>query len=164
MERTRSGDRRAFSELVRRHQTTVYRVCFRVLGNEEDARDAAQEALIRAYNKINTFQRRSSFKTWVTRLSVNVSLNERGRRRPLPPELLEVDTGESPEEAAVRSDVAARLHGALQHLQPNHRAAVVLRDLEGLSFEEVAAALEVPVGTAKGWSHRGRKRLKELLT
>jgi RNA polymerase sigma-70 factor (ECF subfamily) len=163
--RARAGDRRAFSELVRRHQHTVYRVCYRVLGDREDARDAAQEAFIRAYGKIDTFEGRSAFRTWMLRLAVNVSLNERRRRdRPLPPELLETGSGESPEEEALRAEDVARLHAALQHLRPNHRAAVVLRDLEGLSYGVVAEALEIPEGTAKGWAHRGRQRLKELLT
>nr|WP_279387434.1 sigma-70 family RNA polymerase sigma factor [Rubrobacter taiwanensis] len=149
--------------MVRRHQTAVYRVCYRVLGDREDARDAAQEAFIRAYGKIDTFQGRSAFRTWMLRLAVNVSLNERSRRRPLPPELLEADSGSGPEEAAVAADEVARLHRALRSLKPNHRAAVVLRDLEGLTYEEVAEALEVPPGTAKGWVSRGRRRLRELL-
>ena len=74
------NDRRAFSELVRRHQVVVYRSCYRILGNREDARDASQEAFLRAYRKLDTFQGRSAFKTWMLRLAMNVSLNQRSRR------------------------------------------------------------------------------------
>src|SRR5918998_5458404 len=79
VERTRNGDRRAFSELVRRHQSVVYRSCYRILGDREDARDASQEAFTRAYRKLDTFQGRSAFKTWMLRLAMNVSLNQRSR-------------------------------------------------------------------------------------
>ena len=81
MERIQNDDdRRAFSELVRRHQAVVYRACYRVLGNREDARDASQEAFLRAYRRLDTFQGRSAFKTWMLRVAMNVSLNQRSRR------------------------------------------------------------------------------------
>jgi RNA polymerase sigma-70 factor (ECF subfamily) len=79
VERTRDGDRRAFSELVRRHQAVVYRSCYRILGNREDAKDASQEAFVRAYRKLDTFRGRSAFRTWIVRVAMNVSLNERSR-------------------------------------------------------------------------------------
>lgn len=164
VERALEGERRAFSELVRRHQSQVYRVCYRILGQREDARDAAQEAFIRAYNRLDTFQGRSAFSTWLTRLAVNVSLNQRGKRSALPLEESPAEASPGPEAEAMRSDDAARLHAALQKLQENHRAALVLHDLEGLSWEEAAAALAVPEGTARSWAHRGRNRLKDLLT
>ncbi|MDP8951255.1 MAG: sigma-70 family RNA polymerase sigma factor [Actinomycetota bacterium] len=160
-------DRRAFSELVQRHQTVVYRACYRVLGNREDARDASQEAFLRAYRKLDTFQGRSAFKTWMLRLAMNVSLNQRSRRE-LPRtsiNLAESISGlETPEAELMKSEVAAQLHDALQVVQPNHRAAVVLRDLEGLTYRETAESLGIAEGTAKSWVHRGRGRLKELLT
>lgn len=162
--RSRAGEREAFSELVLRHQDAVYRVCYRVLGDREDAQDATQEAFIRAYNKLDTFQERSAFKTWMLRLSVNLSLNERARRKGPPPEDMLQEPPPGPEAEAIQSDGIARLHGALGHVQPDHRAAVVLHDLEGLTYEEAGESLGVPEGTAKSWAHRGRKRLKELLT
>lgn len=82
--RTQAGEREAFSELVRRHQIAVYRVCYHILGSRENAEDAAQEAFTRAYRKLETFQGRSRFKTWMLRLTINVSLNERARRREPP--------------------------------------------------------------------------------
>ncbi len=165
VERARGGDRNAFSELVRRHQAAVYRVCYRVLGHAEDAEDAAQEAFLRAYDRLDSFQGRSAFKTWMTRLAVNLSLNALDRRKSS--RLLSEEhesPGLGPEAEAMRRESATELHGALQRLQPNHRAAVVLRDLEGISYGEIAEHLEVPEGTVKGWIHRGRQSLKELLT
>lgn len=163
--RAQVGDRWAFSELVKRHQTPVYRVCYRVLGNREDAKDAAQEAFIRAYKKLDSFEGRSSFKTWMLRLTMNVSLNERGRRKEnLPLEDWAPEHTPGPEAEALKADALARLHRALQVLRPNYRAAVVLHDLEGLTYQEIGDVLEVAEGTAKSWAYRGRQRLKDLLT
>lgn len=162
--RCRTGDREAFADLVRRHQFSVYRICYRILGNREDAEDAAQEAFVRAYTKLESFEGRSSFKTWMLRLTVNVSLNERTRRKGPPPGETQPSPLPTPEAELLRSEDVNLLHRMLQLLQPNHRAAVVLRDLEELTYLEVAEALEVPEGTAKGWAHRGRMKLKELLS
>ena len=170
--RARTGDWQAFAALVQRHQATVYRVCYRVLGNREDAEDAAQEAFLRAYRKLATFRGESAFGTWLLRLAVNVALNERKRRgsrhrwgRPAGPiaEGERAGAAPGPEADLLRAEAAAQLEQALQSLRPDHQAAVILRDLEGLSYAEVAAVLAVPEGTAKGWVHRGRARLKELL-
>lgn len=167
--RAQAGDRQAFSALVRRHQSLVFRVCCRILSDPRDAEDAAQEALFRAYQKLDGFRGQSAFKTWLLRVAVNVCLNERNRhRRAAPLAAIEADTladlNPGPEAAHLRAEAVARLHDALRLLPPNHRAAVVLRDLEGLTYSEVAAAMGVPEGSAKGWAHRGRARLKDLLT
>lgn len=159
-----TGDRDAFADLVHRHQTSVYRVCYRILGNHEDAEDAAQEALVRAYTKLESFEGRSSFKTWMLRLAVNVSLNERSKRKGPPPGEIHYSPLPTPEDELIRSENVDHLHKTLQLLPPNHRAAVVLRDLEELTYLEVAEALGVPEGTAKGWAHRGRMKLKELMS
>ena len=167
VERAQDGDRRAFSELVRRHQAAVFRSCYRILGDREDAKDASQEAFIRAFRRLHTFRGDSAFKTWMLRVAMNVSLNERGRSK-IPPAdaaLAQlVPDPEAPETELMKSEAAARIHKALQLVRPNYRAAVVLRDLEGLTYRETAESLGVPEGTAKSWAHRGRGRLKELLT
>lgn len=162
--RARAGDREAFSALVRRHQAIVFRVCHRILGEREDAADAAQEALVRAFRKLDTFRGQSAFRTWLLRLTVNVALNERERRRPTAALDDERAAPGAGADTIAQAEAAAQVHQALQQVPANHRAAVVLRDLEGLSYAEVAAALGVPEGTAKGWAHRGRERLKDILT
>lgn len=170
--RARTGDREAFSELVRRHQRAVYRVCYRVLSDREDAEDATQEAFIRAYDRLNTFAGRSAFRTWMLRLAVNVGLNKRERRRPKarldeqrPPFAPDLDlhADSDPEAGLLRSETERRLHDALGELPRNHRAAVALHDLEGLSYSEAAEILDAAEGTVRQWAYRGRRRLKELL-
>ncbi len=124
--RAQAGERQAFSTLVRRHQATVYRVCYRILGDREDAEDAAQEALLRAYRKLDTFLGQSAFKTWLLRLTVNVSLNERARRK----SLISLDGSQDdayaapdpepgPEAELLRSEAAVQLNQALRLLNPN---------------------------------------------
>ncbi len=160
-----AGDRRAFSALVSRHQALVFRVCYRILGNDDDAADAMQEAFIRAYRRLDSFRGQSAFKTWLMRLTVNVSLNERERQKPtVPIDEFHLATVNDPLTELERAEVMMQIHQSLQQLPANHRAAVVLRDLEGFSYAETAAALGVPEGTAKGWVHRGRVGLKDLLT
>ena len=164
--RAQDGDQSAFSELVRRHQAVVYRSCYRILGDREDSRDASQEAFIRAYRRLNTFKGRSAFKTWIIRVAMNVSLNERRRRKFPRTDIASaefISDSEAPESELLKSEAAAQIHRALQLLQPNHRAAVVLRDLEGLTYQEAAESLGISEGTAKSWVHRGRQRLKELM-
>lgn len=157
---------------MRRHQSAVYRVCYRVLSDREDAEDATQEAFIRAYDRLHTFAGRSTFKTWMLRLAVNVGLNERDRRRPKarlneerPPFTTEesLRTDGDPEAGLMRSESERRLHEALDELPRNHRAALALHDLEGLSYAEAAEILEAAEGTVRQWAYRGRQRLKELL-
>lgn len=160
-----AGDRGAFSELVRRHQAAIYRICFRILYDAEDAADATQDAFVRAYKNLSAFRQQSSFKTWLVRIAVNVSLNARSHQRDgvLLDDIM-VDPARSVEDMVVQAEAVRQLHRCLQRLPFKHRAAVVLRDLEGFSYREVAIALAVPEGTAKGWAHRGRALLKELLT
>nr|WP_276129968.1 RNA polymerase sigma factor [Rubrobacter indicoceani] len=168
MQRARVGESRAFSELVARHQGVVFRVCYRVLGNRQDAEDAAQESFVRAYERLDGFEGRSSFKTWLTKLAVNTSLNELAKRkralREIPPEAITANAGDDPEERLVSSEAVGRVREALLEVKENHRAAVVLKDLEGYSFAEVGEMLEVSEATARVWAHRGRKKLKETLT
>ena len=122
---------------------------------------------MRAYRKLDTFRGRSTFKTWMLRLAINVSLDQRGRR-----ELPRADFAsaefipalEVPEGELMKSEAASQVHKALQLVRSDHRAAVVLRDLEGLTYRETAESLGIPEGTAKSWVHRGRGQLKELLT
>ena len=156
VERTQDGDRRAFSELVRRYQAVVYRSCYRILGDREDAKDASQEAFIRAYRRLDTFRGRGAFKSWILRIAMNVSLNVRGRRELPRTDIDSVESipgTEAPEGELLSSEAAAQIHQALQLVQPNHRAAVVLRDLEGLTYKEIEEILAVPEGTAKSWVH-----------
>lgn len=124
VERIRMGERAAFDALVRRHQASVYRVCYRILGEREDAADATQEALLRAYRKLDTFRGQSAFKTWLMRLTVNVSLNERERRKmTVPLDEAQLATLPAHSTELVRAEAGTQIHRVLQPVPPHHRAA-----------------------------------------
>jgi RNA polymerase sigma-70 factor (ECF subfamily) len=171
------GDRAALETLLRRHQDRVHALCRRVTGSDDDALDATQEALIAVVRGIGRFDGRSSFSTWVYRVSTNAALDElrRRRRRPVPglPEENQVaDGGSAPagrRTPEVQPDrvgaVDARLDvdEALRRLPPEQRAAVVLRDLLDLDYAEIAEVLEVPVGTVRSRIARGRGAVADML-
>jgi RNA polymerase sigma-70 factor (ECF subfamily) len=162
--RASRGDVDAFSKLVQEHSGLVHRVALRVLG-AEDAQDASQEVWIRVWANIKNFRGESAFSTWLYRITMNTCLNtlqkkrtqkarELGQGTAYPPETPGGDA--DPEETALGSERRNEIWAALRHVRAEHRAALVLRHMEGLSYVEVAEVLGVPVGTAKGWTSRGR--------
>lgn len=163
----RNGDRDALDALLRRHQPRLYAVCRRLTGNHHDAGDACQEALMAIVRGLGSFDGRSAFSTWAYRVTTNTCLDElrRQRRRPEPrnPEETGRDTPSATigpdEHVAVRLDIDA----ALATLAPEFRAAVVLRDLCALSYEEITETLGIPAGTVRSRIARGRASLAPLL-
>jgi len=156
------GDRDALDQLLRRHYDRLYGLCRRLAGEESDALDACQEALIAIARGLHRFDRRSSFATWAYRVTTNACLDElrRRRRRPLPTPPPELAGGpDVAAEASARLDIDA----ALARLPREYRSAVVLRDLAGLSYEEIAETLTIPVGTVRSRIARGRAALVPLL-
>jgi RNA polymerase sigma-70 factor (ECF subfamily) len=162
--RASRGDVGAFRHLVREHSGLVYRVALRILGIQ-DAQDASQEAWIRAWRNIENFRGDSAFSTWLYRITVNTCLSVRrkeSRRREREcsgdelPFLPEPRGDADPEAASLGAQRREELLAALDHVRAEHRAALVLRHMEGLSYAEIAQILEVPDGTAKGWVSRGR--------
>jgi RNA polymerase sigma-70 factor (ECF subfamily) len=163
--RASRGDVGAFRHLVREHSGLVYRVALRILGIQ-DAQDASQEAWIRAWRNIENFRGDSAFSTWLYRITVNTCLSVRrkeslrrereysGDELPFLPEPRGGDA--DPEAASLGAQRREELLAALDHVRAEHRAALVLRHMEGLSYAEIAQILEVPDGTAKGWVSRGR--------
>ena len=167
--RASQGDVNAFTKLVRAHSSLVYRVALRILG-AQDAQDASQEVWVRVWRNIKSFKEQSAFSTWLYRITVNTCLSFRhreSRRRqeqeysneeiPYLPEPSGGDT--DPEAAALSAERREEIEAALEHVRVEHRAALVLRHMEGLSYAEIAEVLEVPDGTAKGWVSRGRAAL-----
>jgi RNA polymerase sigma-70 factor, ECF subfamily len=162
--RASRGDVDAFSKLVQEHSGLVHRIALRVLG-AEDAQDASQEVWIRVWANIKNFRGESAFSTWLYRITMNTCLGALRKKRTreareldegtaYPPETPGVDA--DPEEAALGSERRNEIWAALRHVRAEHGAALVLRHMEGLSYAEVAEVLGVPVGTAKGWTSRGR--------
>lgn len=171
--RWQAGDASAFEALVRRHERPVFRLALRMLGNREEAEDVAQEALLSLHRHGHRFRRESRFSTFVYRVTANAALNRRrtlGRSRARERLLAERESGfdpspspRDPGDALVGAEAQARVQEALQELSPDLRLAVVLFDIEGLPYGEIARVLEVPEGTVKSRIHRARNALREKL-
>jgi RNA polymerase sigma-70 factor, ECF subfamily len=165
------GDVEAFAKLVRDYSSLVYRVALRLLGND-DAQDASQEVWVRVWRNIRGFRGESAFSTWLYRITVNTCLSIRQKQsrkdeRELGnevPYLSEPPGGDAdPEAVALNAERREEIQDALQHVRADHRAALVLRHMEGLSYAEIAEVLQVPDGTAKGWVSRGRAAMLVVL-
>jgi len=169
VERTLAGDTAAFGELVERHRNVVHRVAARVVGAEE-ADDVAQEAFLRAFHRLENFRGDSQFRAWLLQITFNTALDATRRRVPDPVLADEVDALK--EREAVEREPAMqleererreRLEAKLRLLRPEHRAVLVLRDIEGLPYEDIAVATSSPLGSVKGRLHRARRELIDLL-
>lgn len=171
--RAARGDRAAFTQLMEHYQSACYGLAWRLLGNADQAADATQDAFIHAYRAIASY-RGGVFRSWLLRITANASYDilRRAQRRPAgplpdgedgsPPELPDVDAV-NPVAEATKADLYRHLEVALQHLPPDQRTAVVLCDVYGMDYNEVAAMTESALGTVKSRIHRGRLKLRELL-
>jgi len=172
-----AGGLEAFNTLVLAHQDSVFNTALRILGDEDQAADASQEAFISAFKNITSF-RGGSFKAWLLRTVTNACYDELRRRKrrptvPLEPESSEgeemdtprwlADPGLSPEQEAEANDVEHAIQHCLDNLPAEFRAVVVLADIQGLDYLEVAASVRVPVGTIKSRLARARLRLRDCL-
>lgn len=163
VDRLLRGDERAFTALVGRHEGRVYALAFRMLGERQDALDATQEAFLSAFRQIHRFRRDAAFSTWLYRIAVNASHDVlRKRKRLVVVEEVDVpdEHAESPDDSAVRR---IDLRRALAALPPEYREAVVLHDLGGVPYEEIARLTSTALGTVKSRISRGRKQLASSL-
>jgi RNA polymerase sigma-70 factor (ECF subfamily) len=166
--RATSGDRLALDALVARHAPRVNRLAAQLFEDLEDARDAAQESLVKVCTRLRQFRGDAQFATWLHRLVVNTCRDRMARqrvRRAEPLELAHEQAGDDddPSRAALLADLRHDLAEALARLSPTQRVAVVLRDSFDLSYEEIARVARIPVGTAKCYVHRARARLRLAL-
>jgi len=166
-----TGDRTAmpsWDELVREHGDRVYRLAYRLSGNAQDAEDLTQETFIRVFRSLQNYQP-GTFEGWLHRITTNLFLDMVRRRNRIRMEALPEDydrvpaSGPNPEEIYHDARLGADLQSALDSLGPEYRAAVVLCDIEGLSYEEIGATLGVKLGTVRSRIHRGRQALREYL-
>jgi RNA polymerase sigma-70 factor (ECF subfamily) len=174
----REGDTRAFGELVRRYEGKIFRLAQHVTQNREDAEDVLQETFMKAYEHLDQFQGNSKFYTWIVRIAVNQALMKLRRRKTDKSVSLDetIDTGEDtivreiaawdedPEQRFSREELGEILDGAIQSLEPPYRSVFVLRDIEELSTEETAEALDLSVPAVKSRLLRARLQLREKLT
>ncbi len=168
----RYGDEGAFEAIYQRFEEMVYRLALRMSGDPEEAADCTQEVFLRVHRHLRSFRGRSSLKTWIFRIAINCCrsrLKRRSRKRRVfvagAEERIDAaeDRRRDPEERALERDLARRLERLLAELKPHYREAVVLRDLQGLSYREIATVLAVRVGTVRSRIARGREQLRGLL-
>jgi RNA polymerase sigma-70 factor (ECF subfamily) len=177
------GGIEAFNRLVQEHQRQVYNVCYRTLGNAEDAADATQEVFLGAYRGIGSFRGGADgLRSWLLRIAVNACYDQLRRRKRRPAESLEglsarreadeemgpadrvADSAPGPEQQALSSETARGIQAALGRLSPDQRLTVVLCDVQGLSYEEAAQVMSVELGTVKSRLSRARAQLRDLLS
>jgi RNA polymerase sigma-70 factor (ECF subfamily) len=165
-----SGEREAFDALVERHRRTVYQLCYRFVGNHEDASDLAQDVFIRAYRGLASFRGHSAFSTWLYRIGVNVCLNRVAAKTPRLDRMEPLDaapradrTADDPDAALLRQERAARVRAAIAKLPPKQRATLVLRVYHELPHERIAEILGGSVGASKANFFHALANLKKLL-
>jgi RNA polymerase sigma-70 factor, ECF subfamily len=168
VKRAKDGDARALEALCERHAPRVEKLAAHLLRDPEDARDAAQEALAKLCLRIKQFRGESQFTTWLHRLTANACSDVASRQRARACEPLSEDrraaTDADPVREADRAELREELNRCLGEIAPDQARVVVLKDALGLSFEEIAVAADMPVGTAKCYAHRGRKQLRSKLS
>src|ERR687895_1523891 len=162
VKRAQRGDRWAFDQLVERHQHRVYTLAARTLGSPDDAADAAQECFLRAWLGLPRFRGGALFSTWLYRICLNAAHDQRLKRRESKP-LEEAPEPADPRDAFVASELSSGLQRALSELEDTFREAVVLYDILGCSYAEIAELTGVAEGTVKSRIFRGRTRLAEIL-
>lgn len=181
VEQARAGDMAAFARLVSRYQDRVLNTCWRMCGRIEDAEDLAQETFLHALEAIGSFQGRSHFYTWLYRIAVNLAISHRRKQARAVKLSLHGHNGQwvgdqaaalvgqvssepqDPPSRVSAREIQQRLLQGLDELDDDHRAVIVLRDIEGLDYAEIADVLELPVGTVKSRIHRGRMELRRYL-
>ncbi len=163
------GDRPAFEKIYLLTSGFVYSTVFRVTGNTEDAHDVTQNVFIKLYGNLGSFRFRSSFKTWLYRVSINEALNASARRAREMSKRgdfdIAIQTAIDPgtaDERAGRGSVEKQLHALLGRLDPDQRACIVLREIEGLHYKEIADALDVNINTVRSRLKRAREALAAL--
>jgi len=175
IQRCIAGDATAFEPLVEKYRQRVWRLAYQVLHDREEAWDVAQEAFVRAFHSLPSFRGQSAFYTWLFRITVNVATDRHRQRgaqaRAFGPERVSEeewarttpDPGGGPEQQAARKEQRERIRSALDALPPKARTIIMLSDVEGLSYREIAEVLNCPIGTVMSRLHNARKRLKALL-
>ena len=173
LRRACKGDVQAFEELMQSHESRIYAIALRMMGNREDAQDCAQEAMVRIYRAMGSFKGQSALATWIYRITMNTCLDELRRRKARKVTSLDslvdngwspTDTGDTPEEHGLRVEKQNAHNQAIQSLPDDMRAAIILRDVKGYSYDEIASILDANVGTIKSRISRGREKLREILS
>jgi RNA polymerase sigma-70 factor (ECF subfamily) len=181
VQRARSGDERAFRQLVERYQKKVYAVALGMVKDREDAMDVVQEAFVKVHRSLDSFKSDATFYTWLYRITVNVCIDVIRRRGAGRTDAVEFDEqvahdlgeanlggvssqlGNDPEKAVLQREVGEKIQAALEQIPEKHRAILLLRELDGLSYEELAQVLDIPKGTVMSRLFHARVKVQKLL-
>jgi RNA polymerase sigma-70 factor (ECF subfamily) len=178
IEGLRSGQEEAYEQLIERFQQPIYTLVSRLVHDPSDACDVTQEVFVKIFRSVDSFREQSTLRTWIYRIAVNEAHNHRrwfGRKRGhevgledehcegLTYEQVLPDPGLSPFEFAMNAETRERVEDALRQMRPVFRSAVILRDIDGLSYDEIADVLQISIGTVKSRILRGREALREIL-
>ena len=170
------GDQDAFAEVIELYKDKVFQICFRMLGNRHEAEDIAQEAFIRAYVNIHTFNQKRKFSTWLYRIATNLCIDRIRKKKPdyyLDAEVKGTEgltmysqvaaEGQLPEEEVEEMELQAEIQRQILKLPDKYRSVIVLKYIEELSLQEISEILDLPLGTVKTRIHRGREALRKQL-
>lgn len=172
LDAVRSGQSTRFEDLVLAYQNRLFAAMLAVLGNRQDAEDVTQEAFTKAFLKLNAFQAKSSFFTWLHRIAFNLAIDLRrrdARSRSIGKVSMEIASDElrsaepSPLDATEQNETQQKIYAALAMLDSERRSVITLRDLQGMDYSEIAQVLEIPIGTVRSRLHRARLELRDLL-
>ncbi len=172
LKRARAGDEEAFAQLVETYQSAIYNLCYRMLGEPSEAEDAAQEAFLRAYTQLSTYDPARSFKTWLFSIASHHCIDRLRKRRltwlsleedELPPHPALQEPNPGPEEMAVRRQQTAAIQALLSKLPPEDRSVIVMRYWYDLSYDEIAEATRTTVSAVKSRLHRARGAMAEMM-
>lgn len=162
------GNSAAFGELVRKYQDRLYNTMSHLIGSSEDARDVVQDAFVKAFVKLESFQHSCAFYTWLYRIAFNTAMSRQRRRRPT--ESIDADRGNDPLDPGAapgdrleREELAEQVRAALNRVSDDHRTVLVLRDIDGCDYETIAEILDLPLGTVRSRIHRARLELRDEL-
>lgn len=183
VKRVRSGDQRAFKLLVERYQRKVYGIALGMLKDREEAMDVAQEAFVKVHRYLDHFKGDASFYTWLYRITVNVCIDVIRKRGSAKGEAVEFDDamqldtaeattlgtlgsrlGTNPQKSALRRELAEKIQEALEQVPEKHRAILLLREIEGMSYEELAKVLQIPKGTVMSRLFHARAKVQKILS
>lgn len=179
--KAQAGDQRAFGTLVERYQRKAYAVALGLVKDKEEALDVAQEAFIKVYKYLDHFKGDSSFYTWLYRITVNICIDRRRKKGADPGDQVEFDEavkqeaegeagvlgtrlGSNPQKAALRAELMQKIEQALEQIPEKHRAILLLREVEGMSYEDLAETLKIRKGTVMSRLFHARKKMQSLLS
>ncbi|MDP5273051.1 RNA polymerase sigma factor [Chengkuizengella axinellae] len=166
IKKAQNGDREALVQVLREIETHIYRTAYYILGNEHDAMDAAQEALIKVYSKIHLYEEKALFKTWTQRIVTNVCIDKFRKKKPnvsIEEHEMVLKDNQDVEKEILSTFVAKDIEEAIAKLPEHHRMVVVLRYLQDFSYNEISTSLDLPLNTVKSYLFRARQQLQKLL-